>query len=46
MSRVNADNERNQDHTVYIGNIDERATDAIMWELMIQAGPVGACAAY
>ncbi|KAI2643512.1 hypothetical protein GGS21DRAFT_536879 [Xylaria nigripes] len=26
--------------TVYVGNIDERATDALVWELMVQAGPV------
>ena len=25
---------------MYIGNIDERATDALIWELMVQAGPV------
>jgi splicing factor 3B subunit 4 len=25
---------------VYVGNIDERATDALIWELMVQAGPV------
>ncbi|CDS02188.1 hypothetical protein [Sporisorium scitamineum] len=28
------------DATCYIGNIDDRATDAIVWELMIQAGPL------
>ncbi len=32
--------DRNQDATCYIGNLDERATDAIVWELMIQAGPL------
>lgn len=32
--------DRNQDATCYIGNIDDRATDAIVWELMIQAGPL------
>jgi len=31
--------ERNQDATVYIGNLDER-TEALIWELMLQAGPV------
>lgn len=25
---------------MYVGNIDERATDALIWELMVQAGPV------
>ena len=24
------------------GNLDERVTDALVWELMLQAGPVGA----
>ncbi|KAK9352343.1 hypothetical protein V1505DRAFT_367029 [Lipomyces doorenjongii] len=32
--------ERNQEATVYIGNIDEQVTDPVIWELMIQAGPV------
>jgi splicing factor 3B subunit 4 len=33
--------ERNQDATVYCGNLDERVNDAIVWELFLQAGPVG-----
>lgn len=33
--------ERNQEATVYIGNLDERCTDSLVWELMLQAGPVG-----
>ncbi|KAG9307338.1 hypothetical protein G9A89_017167 [Geosiphon pyriformis] len=32
--------ERNQEATVYIGNLDERCTEALIWELMLQAGPV------
>ncbi|ORY56449.1 hypothetical protein BCR35DRAFT_296258 [Leucosporidium creatinivorum] len=32
--------DRNQEATVYMGNLDERATDALVWELMLQAGPV------
>ncbi|PWN34916.1 RNA-binding domain-containing protein, partial [Meira miltonrushii] len=39
MSRA-PDADRNQEATCYIGNLDERATDALVWELMIQAGPV------
>ncbi|KAK0530064.1 Spliceosome-associated protein 49 [Tilletia horrida] len=39
MSRP-VDNDKNQEATVYIGNIDERATEALVWELMLQAGPV------
>ena len=33
--------ERNQEATIYIGNLDERCTDSLVWELMLQAGPVG-----
>ncbi|EJD06288.1 uncharacterized protein FOMMEDRAFT_18426 [Fomitiporia mediterranea MF3/22] len=32
--------DRNQEATVYLGNLDERVSDAIIWELMLQAGPV------
>ncbi|KIY71880.1 hypothetical protein CYLTODRAFT_368519 [Cylindrobasidium torrendii FP15055 ss-10] len=32
--------DRNQEATVYLGNLDERCTDALVWELMLQAGPV------
>ncbi|KZT59781.1 hypothetical protein CALCODRAFT_449712 [Calocera cornea HHB12733] len=38
MSKAQED--RNQEATVYLGNLDERVTDAIIWELMLQAGPV------
>ncbi|RXW22716.1 hypothetical protein EST38_g3143 [Candolleomyces aberdarensis] len=38
MSRPQDD--RNQEATVYLGNLDERCTDALVWELMLQAGPV------
>ncbi|KAI0003386.1 hypothetical protein BJV74DRAFT_813536 [Russula compacta] len=38
MSRPQDD--RNQEATVYLGNLDERCTDALIWELMLQAGPV------
>ncbi|POV97535.1 hypothetical protein PSTT_14993 [Puccinia striiformis] len=39
MSRPQ-DGDRNQEATVYMGNLDERCTDALVWELMLQAGPV------
>ncbi|KAK9477511.1 hypothetical protein V1514DRAFT_308938 [Lipomyces japonicus] len=39
-TRPPLENERNQEATVYIGNLDEEVTDRIIWELMIQAGPV------
>lgn len=32
--------QRNQDATIYIGNLDEKVNDEILWELMLQAGPV------
>lgn len=32
--------DRNQDATCYVGNLDDRASDALVWELMLQAGPV------
>ncbi|KAI0122862.1 nucleolin [Xylariales sp. AK1849] len=32
--------EQDKEATVYVGNIDERATDALIWEFMVQAGPV------
>ncbi|KAK6541747.1 hypothetical protein TWF694_007536 [Orbilia ellipsospora] len=32
--------EQDKDATVYIGNLDERVTDALVWELMLQAGRI------
>ncbi|CAD6193948.1 unnamed protein product [Caenorhabditis auriculariae] len=32
--------ERNQDATIYVGGLDEKVTEAILWELMVQSGPV------
>lgn len=32
--------EQDKEATVYIGNLDERATDALVWELMLQAGRI------
>ncbi|XP_076472701.1 uncharacterized protein LOC143302074 isoform X2 [Babylonia areolata] len=32
--------ERNQDATVYVGGLDEKVSEAILWELFLQAGPV------
>lgn len=31
---------RNQDASCYIGNLDEKVTEELLWELMLQAGPV------
>ncbi|CEH16257.1 related to spliceosome-associated protein sap-49 [Ceraceosorus bombacis] len=39
MSRPQ-ENDRNQEATCYVGNLDDRASDALLWELMLQAGPV------
>ncbi|XP_053331468.1 splicing factor 3B subunit 4 [Spea bombifrons] len=32
--------ERNQDATVYVGGLDEKVTEPLLWELFLQAGPV------
>ncbi|KAI3647271.1 hypothetical protein MP228_007492 [Amoeboaphelidium protococcarum] len=31
---------KNQEATVYVGNLDERVNDAILWELFLQVAPV------
>ena len=32
--------QRNQEATCYVGNLDDRITEELLWELMLQAGPV------
>ena len=32
--------DQDKDSTLYVGNLDERCTDALVWELMLQAGPI------
>ncbi|XP_057336219.1 splicing factor 3B subunit 4 [Microplitis mediator] len=32
--------ERNQDATIYVGGLDEKVTESLMWELFVQSGPV------
>ncbi|KAK5121944.1 hypothetical protein LTR85_004516 [Meristemomyces frigidus] len=32
--------DQDKDSTLYIGNLDERCSDALVWELMLQAGPI------
>lgn len=32
--------DQDKDSTLYVGNLDERCGDALVWELMLQAGPV------
>lgn len=32
--------QRNQDATCYLGNLDEKVTEGLLWELMVQFGPV------
>lgn len=32
--------ERNQEATVYVGNIDQKVNEEILWELFVQCGPV------
>ncbi|KAL6772318.1 hypothetical protein ACKKBG_A29765 [Auxenochlorella protothecoides x Auxenochlorella symbiontica] len=32
--------DRNQEATVYVGNVDPQVTEELLWELFVQAGPV------
>ncbi|CAB4006312.1 splicing factor 3B subunit 4 [Paramuricea clavata] len=32
--------ERNQDATIYVGGLDEKVSETLLWELFLQAGPV------
>ncbi|XP_029187288.2 splicing factor 3B subunit 4-like [Acropora millepora] len=32
--------ERNQDATIYVGGLDEKVTETLLWELFLQGGPV------
>ncbi|KAH0552081.1 splicing factor 3B subunit 4 [Cotesia glomerata] len=32
--------ERNQDATIYVGGLDDKVTESLMWELFVQSGPV------
>merc|ERR1711871_345539 len=32
--------QRNQEATVYVGNLEEKVSDELLWELMLQAGPI------
>ena len=29
------------DATVYVGGLDEKVTESLLWELFLQAGPIG-----
>jgi splicing factor 3B subunit 4 len=32
--------QRNQDATLWVGNLDDQVEEELLWELMLQAGPV------
>ncbi|KAJ1444481.1 hypothetical protein M885DRAFT_552837 [Pelagophyceae sp. CCMP2097] len=32
--------QRNQDATLYVGNLDDQLTEELLWEMMLQAGPI------
>ncbi|XP_026478320.1 splicing factor 3B subunit 4-like [Ctenocephalides felis] len=32
--------ERNQDATIYVGGLDDKVSESLMWELFVQSGPV------
>lgn len=40
MSKFIKETDRNQDATVYVGNVDPQADESIIYQLMIQTGPV------
>jgi len=40
MSHPTHVQERNQDATIYVGDIDQQVDESLLWELMLQAGPV------
>jgi len=33
--------ERNQDATIYVGGLDDKVSETLLWELFLEAGPVG-----
>lgn len=33
--------QRNQEATLYVGDLDTKVDESVLWELMLQAGPVG-----
>lgn len=35
--------DRNQDATIYVGNLDGQVTEELLWELFLQVGPVVNC---
>ena len=34
------------DATIYVGGLDDKVTESLMWELFVQSGPVGMCFIY
>lgn len=36
-----AQEQRNQECTCYIGDLDLKVDESLLWELMLQAGPIG-----
>lgn len=40
FSTLTRHREQDKEATVYIGNLDERASDSLVWELMLQAGRI------
>lgn len=37
---LHGDKDRNQEATVWCGNLDQQTTEELLWEMMVQAGPV------
>lgn len=40
LSLLTTHREQDKEATVYIGNLDERVSDSLVWELMLQAGRI------
>jgi len=40
MSHPTHVQERNQDATIYVGDIDQQVSESLLWEFFLQAGPV------
>ncbi len=37
---MSMDTDRNQEATCYVGDLDGQVTESLLWEMMVQVGPV------
>ncbi len=40
MGSMGVGPDRNQDATVYVGDLDEKVTEELLWEFFLQCGPI------